>query len=150
MKKLSYELLKESFMEKKLTMILVCLFFSIGMAMAQTKITGTVVSQEDGEPVIGASVFVQGTKTGTVTDVDGKFTLEVSTNKKLVISYVGMESQTVPAKSGIKVVLKSSTSLNEVVVTGMQKLDKRLFTGSTTKIDADAAKIEVHPINQLI
>ena len=75
----------------------------MGGALAQTKVTGTVVSQEDGEPVIGASVFVQGTKTGTVTDVDGKFTLEVPTNKRLVISYVGMESQTVLAKAGIKV-----------------------------------------------
>lgn len=145
MKILSYELLKESFMEKKLTMILACLFLSIGMAMAQTKITGTVVSQEDGEAVIGASVFVQGTKTGTVTDVNGKFALDVPTNKKLVVSYVGMESQTVLARAGIKVVLKSSTSLNEVVVTGMQKLDKRLFTGSTTKIDAEAAKIDGLP-----
>ena len=70
-------------MEKKLTMILVCLFLSLGMAFAQTKITGTVVSQDDGEPVIGASIFIQGTKTGTVTDGDGTFSLNVPANKKL-------------------------------------------------------------------
>lgn len=50
-------------MEKRLTMILACLFLSIGMAFAQTKVTGTVLSQDDGQPVIGASVIVQGTKT---------------------------------------------------------------------------------------
>ena len=97
-------------MEKKLTLILACLFLSIGMAFAQDKITGTVVSQEDGEPVIGASILIQGSKTGTVTDVNGKFTLEVPANKRLTVSYVGMESQTVSARDGMKVVLKSSTA----------------------------------------
>jgi hypothetical protein len=132
-------------MEKKLTMILVCLFLSIGMAFAQTKITGTVVSQDDGEPVIGASVFVQGTKTGTVTNGEGTFSLNVPANKKLIISYVGMETQSVLAKPGMKVVLKPSTSLQEVVVTGMQKMDRRMFTGSTTKINAQDAKIDGLP-----
>ncbi len=136
---------RDFFMEKKLTMILVCLFLSLGMAFAQTKITGTVVSQDDGEPVIGASVFIQGTKTGTVTDGDGTFSLNVPANKKLTISYVGMETESVPAKPGMKVVLKPSTSLQEVVVTGMQKMDRRMFTGSTTKIDARDAKIDGLP-----
>src|SRR5574344_709955 len=130
------------FMEKKLTLILACLFLSIGMAFAQDKITGTVVSQEDGEPVIGASILIQGSKTGTVTDVNGKFTLEVPANKRLTVSYVGMESQTVSARDGMKVVLKSSTALNEVVVTGLQRLDRRLFTGATDKISAESAKID--------
>ena len=129
-------------MEKKLTLILACLFLSIGMAFAQDKITGTVVSQEDGEPVIGASILIQGSKTGTVTDVNGKFTLEVPANKRLTVSYVGMESQTVSARDGMKVVLKSSTALNEVVVTGLQRLDRRLFTGATDKISAESAKID--------
>src|SRR5574344_2596437 len=130
------------FMEKKLTLILACLFLSIGMAFAQDKITGTVVSQEDGEPVIGASILIQGSKTGTVTDVNGKFTLEVPANTRLTVSYVGMESQTVSARDGMKVVLKSSTALNEVVVTGLQRLDRRLFTGATDKISAESAKID--------
>lgn len=129
-------------MEKKLTLILACLFLSIGMAFAQDKITGTVVSQEDGELVIGASILIQGSKTGTVTDVNGKFTLEVPANKRLTVSYVGMESQTVSARDGMKVVLKSSTALNEVVVTGLQRLDRRLFTGATDKISAESAKID--------
>ena len=56
-------------MEKRLTMFLACLFLSLGMAMAQTQISGTVVSSEDGLPIIGASVMVDGTKNGTATDM---------------------------------------------------------------------------------
>ncbi len=130
-------------MEKKLTMLLLCLFLAIGTAFAQKKITGTVVSQDDGLPVIGATVMVQGTKTGTTTDIDGNFTLPVPSGKKLVISYIGMKSQTVAAKSGMKVSLAPDAQVvDEVVVTGMQKVDKRLFTGATTKIDASTAKID--------
>ena len=62
-------------MNKRLSVILASLFLFVGMAFAQNKISGTVVSAEDGEPVIGASVMIQGTKVGTVTDVEGKFTL---------------------------------------------------------------------------
>ena len=94
-------------------------------------------------PVIGASVIVQGTKTGTVTDIDGNFTLDDVEGKKLVISYVGMESQTVIAKNGMKVTLKAdSHNLQEVVVTGMTVQDKRLFSGATTKVNANDAKID--------
>lgn len=129
-------------MEKRLTMLLACLFLSLGMAFAQTKVTGTVISQEDGLPVIGATVMVEGTKTGTTTNIDGQFSLNVPAGKKLVISYVGMKPQTVTAKPGMKVSLESSAHVvDEVVVTGMQKMDKRLFTGATTKIDAEGTKI---------
>jgi TonB-linked SusC/RagA family outer membrane protein len=130
-------------MERKLTMLLMCLFLSVGVAFAQNKITGTVISQDDGLPVIGATVLVQGTKTGTTTDIDGKFSLAVPAGKKLVISYIGMKTQTVTAKNGMSVTLASDAHVvEEVVVTGMQKVDKRLFTGATTKIDASNAKID--------
>ena len=128
-------------MEKKLTMFLACLFLSLGMALAQTKVTGTVISQDDGQPIIGASVVVQGTKTGVVTDVNGKFTLNVPAGKKITVSYIGMESQTVAAKPGMRVVLRNGAEIDEVVVTGMQKTDRRLFTGATDRIDADEAKL---------
>ncbi|MDD2646228.1 MAG: carboxypeptidase-like regulatory domain-containing protein, partial [Bacteroides sp.] len=63
-------------MKRKLVMMLTCLLVSVGFAMAQTRtITGTVFSEEDGEPVVGASVLVEGTTTGTITDIDGNFTL---------------------------------------------------------------------------
>ena len=112
--------------------------------MAQTKVTGTVVSQEDGEPIIGASVVVAGAaRTGTVTDIDGHFSLEVPAGKKLVVSYIGMQSQTLTPAAKMTIRLKAdSKSLGEVVVTGMQKMDKRLFTGATTKISGDKTKLD--------
>ena len=128
-------------MEKRLTMFLACLLLSLGMALAQTKVTGTVISAEDNEPVIGASVIVQGQKSGTVTDANGHFTISVPSGKKISISYIGMETQTVVPKNGMQVILQNSAELKEVVVTGMQKTDRRMFTGATTKIDAENAKL---------
>ena len=80
---------------KKLTYLLFCLVLGIGVATAQTtKITGSVISADDNEPIIGASIVVKGTMVGTVTDFNGAFSLDVpSSAKTLVISYVGMESQ---------------------------------------------------------
>ena len=68
-------------MEKRLTMFLACLLLSLGMALAQTKVTGTVISAEDNEPVIGASIIVQGQKSGTVTDANGHFTISVPSGR---------------------------------------------------------------------
>ena len=73
------------------------MFLSLGTAFAQTSINGIVVSSEDGQPVIGASIVVAGTQNGTVTDVDGNFTLSTSVGSKLVVSYVGMNTKTVTA-----------------------------------------------------
>jgi TonB-linked SusC/RagA family outer membrane protein len=131
-------------MEKRLTMLLACLFLSLGMAMAQTKVTGTVVSQEDGQPIIGASVFVKGTKTGAVTDTDGKFSLSAGkSNPTIVVSYIGMKTQEIRGSENMKITLvPDNETLQEVVVTGMQKIDKRLFTGASTKVDAADAKID--------
>lgn len=107
-------------MVKRLTMLM-GVVLSTGMALAQTTVTGKVVSQEDGEPVIGASIKIEGTKTGTVTDVDGNFSLVApSGNAKLVISYLGMKSQKVVAKSKMKIVLEGEdNTLNDVVVTAL-------------------------------
>lgn len=106
-------------------MWLSCLFIFIGIGMmyAQTtKITGTVMSEEDGFPVVGASVLVKGTSVGTVTDIDGNFTISnVPENAKtLVVSFIGLQSQEVPVQPVVKVVLKSDAqALDEVVVTAM-------------------------------
>ena len=130
-------------MKKRLMMVLASLLFVITAAFAQTKVTGTVISQEDGQPVIGATIKVVGAKTGTTTDVDGRFTINVPSGKKLQVSYVGMTTQTVTAKNGMTVTLVADGQvLGDVVVTGMQKVDKRLFTGASTKISADDAKID--------
>ena len=131
-------------MKQRLTMLLVSLFLCVGLANAQTQINGTVTSADDGQPVIGASVMITGTKTGVVTNVDGKFSL--TSNKKnpmITVSYIGMKSQTLHGTQNMRIVLHSDAQkVDEVVVTGMQKMDKRLFTGAATKVDAEKAKLD--------
>lgn len=121
-------------------MLLGGIILSMGMALAQTAVTGTVVSQDDGEPIIGASVRIVGTKMGTATDVDGKFSLNVP-NKDAVleISYLGMDTKKMKASPKMKIVLSSnSKNLDEVVVTalGMKRSEKTLgYAASTAKSD---------------
>ncbi len=121
-------------------------FFISSVAYAQqTNVKGTVISGDDNEPIIGASVTIKGnTSVGTVTDFDGNFELNVPAGAKtLVISYIGMKTQEVAVRPVVKVTLESDAQqLGEVVVTGMQRMDKRLFTGAATKIDADKTKLD--------
>lgn len=123
-------------MVKRLTMLVGGLVLSSGMAFAQSSVTGTVVSQEDGSPVIGASIKIVGTKTGTATDVDGNFVLPVTDkNAVLEISYLGMQTKKVKASSKMKIVLVSdSRNLDEVVVTamGITRSEKTLGYAATT------------------
>lgn len=71
---------------KRLTYLLLCLIMGIGLVTAQTKeVTGTVVSAEDGEPIIGATVMVKGTTTGTVTDFNGAFNLNVPSSARTMV-----------------------------------------------------------------
>ena len=142
--KIIYQLnYRKGMIMKRLLMTLFCALSLAGYALAQSGgVHGTVVD-ESGEPVIGASVFVKGSKTGAITDVNGKFSLNTSTGKPLVITYIGYDKKEVKAQDGMKIVItESSHQLEGVVVTGMQKMDKRLFTGSTTKIDADKAILD--------
>ncbi|MBS5529046.1 MAG: SusC/RagA family TonB-linked outer membrane protein [Prevotella sp.] len=112
--------------------------------MAQTEISGVIVSQDDGEPVIGASVMLKGTKTGVVSDVDGHFKLNApKAGSYITVSYVGMETVTLKGAANMRITLKNDSHvIDEVVVTGMQKMDRRMFTGATTKIDANDAKLD--------
>ena len=128
-------------MKKRIILFLAGVFLAVGTALGQSKITGTVISADDGEPVMGASVVVQGTKHATVTNAEGQFSIDVAEGKKLVFSYVGLKTQTLTPKPGMRVVLEAELSLDEVVVTGMQKMDKRLFSGASTKIDAEGTRI---------
>ena len=108
-------------MKKRLTMFLAVMFLCMGTALAQTKVSGTVLSQEDGQPIIGAAVKVVGTSTGMLTDVNGRFNVTMPAgNNQLEISYLGYLSQTVTAKNGMRVFLKADAkTLDEVVVTAM-------------------------------
>ena len=108
-------------MKKRLTMFFAVLFLCMGTALAQTKVSGTVLSQEDGQPIIGAAVKVVGTSTGMLTDVNGRFTITLPAGKSdLEVSYLGYLSKTVAAKNGMRVFLKvDAQALDEVVVTAM-------------------------------
>lgn len=121
-------------MKKKLFLLCTCFFAYISIAMAQvSKVTGVVISEEDNLPIVGASVLIKGTNTGTVTDIDGKFTLgNIPANaKKVIISFIGMQSRELDIKPELNVILKSDTEvLDEVVVTGYGVTKKSTFTGA--------------------
>lgn len=117
---------------------------SLGLSAQTTEITG-LVQDEEGETLIGALVKVVGNeKTVSVTDIDGKFTMSVPAgSQKVEVSYMGMTTQEYKIQPYMKIVMKADSKLlTEVVVTGMNKVDKRLFTGATDKIDADKAKLD--------
>ena len=100
-------------------MMLLCMMTAV-TALAQSAISGTVISAQDGEPVIGAAVKVKGETQGVVTNIDGKFTINVEAGKTLVFSYVGMQTKEATAKNGMTVTLDADDKvLDEVVVTAM-------------------------------
>ena len=86
-------------MKEKVLMLLACLWLGIGFSMAQAPktVAGVVTSADDGEPIIGASVLVEGTTMGAITDVDGKFAINnvPADAKALIVSYLGMITQRV-------------------------------------------------------
>ncbi|MCE9144099.1 TonB-dependent receptor [Bacteroides fragilis] len=116
----------------------------IGLVTAQTqKVTGVVISEEDGQPVVGASVLAKGTTVGVITDVDGKFTLSgiPSSAKTLQISYIGMQTAEVAIAPNIRVILKTdSKALDEVVVVAYGTQSARTVTASVSTVRADALK----------
>ncbi len=132
-------------MKRKLFMFLALFFIGIGFMMAQTQVRGTVVD-EGGDPIIGATIQIKGTGQGTITDYDGNFTVSAPANGTLVVSYVGMSTQEVAVKPTVKITLKyDSELLQEVVVTGMQQMDKRLFTGATNRLTSEDVKLDGVP-----
>ena len=109
-----------------------------GVLNAQT-VKGTVISGSDNEPLIGASVMVQGTKTGSVTDLDGNFTIEAKNGQTLEVSYLGFITQKVKVNgSVVQVTLQEDKhSLDEVVVVGYGVQKKKLVTGATVQLKGD-------------
>lgn len=131
-------------MGKKLMVLMTFLWVALGLA-AQVTVTGTVVDKEENEPLPGVTVKLKGKgNVATSTDVDGNFSIAVpSLSSMLEFSFVGMNTVEVKASSSpITVKMESSnTSLNEIVVTGMGTTDRRLFTGATTKINAEESRL---------
>ena len=125
--------------------LFLCLLLLPGVAYAQKRqIEGTVISQEDKEPLIGATVIVKGSLSGAETDLDGHFTLEVDPDAKfIIVDYIGMKQTQVPIpKSGIlNVALQpEAMNLDEVVVTGYGNFSRSSFTGSANTLRADLLK----------
>ena len=130
-------------MKERLTMFMISLFLFAGSALAQTKISGTVLSQDDGQPIIGAAVKVDGTSTGMLTDVNGRFSLTMPEGKnQITVSYLGYESQTLKVKNGMRVFLKSdAAALDEVIVVAFGTAKKSAFTGSAKAVGSEDIKL---------
>ncbi len=134
---------------RRWSMALVMLVLCLPLALAQTPgkaLKGTVVD-ETGEPLVGASVRIEGTTQGTTTDLDGKFSVTMPAGKtKLLITFIGYKNLSIVAKDGMLVRMEpDSQTLAEVVVTGMVATDKRLFTGASDKLAADKIKLDGVP-----
>lgn len=125
--------------------MLALLFVWTGVAWSQgVTVKGVVTSEEDGLPIVGASVLVKGTTQGTITDVDGNFMISgvKADIKTLIVSFVGMKSKEVAIKKGeLKIVMKSDAEvLDEVMVVAYGTVKKSAFTGSATVVDQDKIK----------
>lgn len=130
-------------MKRRMLLLLACCIIGIGMVMAQTsKVTGKILSEEDGEVIIGATVVVKGTSIGTVTDENGIFTLTnvpVSA-KELEISFVGMETEVIKIKPNQTIIMRTSSEmLDEVLITGTYGSAKKLgsMVGSVAAVKSE-------------
>ena len=136
--------------KRRLLSFLILLSSTIMYAQVSA-ITGTVVDAA-GEPVIGATVMEKGTSNGAVSDFDGNFTLKVEAGKLLVFSYIGYQTQELPAQNGMKVVMQDDAlSLNEVVVTGYTTQRKADLTGAVSVVSVSelAKQNENNPMKAL-
>ena len=136
---------------KRISLTLASLFLFVGLALAQTKVTGTVVTYEDNEPIIGATIQVVGEQgVGTITDYDGNFTLDVPAgHKTLRITYIGMEPLDVAVSAKpLRIQLRSDVNtLDEVVVVAYGTQKKTSLTGSIQEVKSEA--IELRPTSSV-
>ena len=134
----------QSHMLCKVALVAIMLVFQtmlgIGAGVLNAQpVKGTVISGSDNEPLIGASVMVQGTKTGAVADLDGNFTIEAKNGQTLEVSYLGFITQKIKViGSTINVTLnEDKQSFDEVVVVGYGVQKKKLVTGATVQLKGD-------------
>ena len=137
-------------MESMKQTFLIALLFMIACITVQAQdlqVSGTVISKTDGEPIIGASVVEMGNNiNGTITDIDGNFSLSVKEGAQLTISYVGFKSQTVKASSMLNISMEEdSEMLEEVVVTGYTTQRKADLTGAVSVVSTEALKTHSDP-----
>lgn len=135
----------------KLLVSFCCLFAALAAYAQDSTVTGTVVD-DTGEPIIGATVMVDGTSNGTVTDLDGNFTIKVKPGAKLKFSYIGYDPQTLPAKNGMKVEMKTNSVVLggvEVVAYGVQK--KVTVTGAISSVKGEElTRTPVSSVNDVL
>lgn len=133
-------------MKKSFFFMLVMMLLPIGLLRGQNiTVKGTVYDASSKEPVPFASIQIKGTMTGGSTDADGKYTIDIPSDGTLIFSSIGYEQveAAVKGRSVVNVDMKpDSEMLEAVVVTGMQQLDRRLFTGSASKVNAEDAKLD--------
>ncbi|MEO8794626.1 MAG: TonB-dependent receptor [Daejeonella sp.] len=125
--------------KRQVCLFILCILTSLAVT-AQTRITGKVTGSDDQLPIIGASVKVKGTNTGTVTDARGNFNINANTGNVLVISYLGYVAKevTISEQTDYSITLSpSATSLSEVIVTGYSAERKKDITGSVAVVDVD-------------
>lgn len=113
--------------------------FALGFVDAQKTITGTIKDTDTGDPLIGANVVVKGTTMGTVTDLDGRFSLQVNEGDVLVISYTGYDTREIAVgmETNYEILLQPGESLEEVVVIGYGSVRKADLTGSVVAVGED-------------
>ena len=119
-------------------LFLLLVLFTSTAALAQTSVSGTITDAESGDPLIGASILVTGTSTGTVTDFDGNYTLNVPEGaESLTISYTGYATQAVPftGQATVDLALTSGELLEEVVVVGYGTVTQKQVTSAVTTIE---------------
>ncbi len=142
-------------MKKNKILLFLCFsFISLGVSIAQTKITGKVTSQTDGEPLPGVNVIIKGTTKGTETDFDGKYTIEAKPGSILEFSFIGMKTFTaiVGNDKVINVTLQEGQLLDEVVVTALGiKKEKKALTYSAQEVKGDELTRvkQTNPLNSL-
>ncbi len=133
--------MKHKFLHRICTLFALFLFFGTVEAQAQNNITGVVTSKSDGLSIIGATIQLQGSTEGTITDFDGNFTLSVPEKGTLVISYIGCKTRHIPLKKGqknYKIILSEETiELDDVVVVGYGTMRKKEVTGSVARVGGE-------------
>jgi TonB-linked SusC/RagA family outer membrane protein len=127
-----------------LFLLLLPILSSATMAQNPTVVRGVVTSEEDKLPVVGATVVVKGTSVAAITDVNGAFTITAPAGATtLRISFMGMETAEVAVAAELKVALRTAAAeIDEVVVTGMQRIDKRMFTGATDRLKSEDVRLD--------
>ena len=134
---------QKTFSAQGLTRRLMLSFFFLlasTLAFAQNEASGTIIDNE-GEPIIGATVMEKGTSNGTISDIDGNFHLKTAPGATLVISYIGFATQELPATTGMNITMSDNAKeLAEVVVTGYTVQRKADLTGSVAVVKTDELK----------